>query len=424
MSDNRTHLFTRRQWLQAATALSAVGASRVLWPAWLPRLAFASEGVKGDTLVCIFLRGGADALNMIVPFGDDNYYKARPLLAIGQPDSSDGVKALALDDFFGLNPDMRPIHELLMNGHMTVIHAAGTPNVSRSHFEAMDLMERGTNGAEAGIGSGWLGRHLMSTSAEGDSPLRAIGWSDKLPTSLRGYVSANALRSIADFHLHGDTRQTDQMAATLSAMYQDGGAPLSLSADATFQALELVKQIDVDKYRPANSARYDDSDLGRGLKQTAALIKAGAGLEVACVDHGNYDTHVAQGRSDGLLSGLLTSLSQNLRAFHDDMVDYMGKVTVVVMSEFGRRVQENGGGGTDHGHGGAMYIMSPHVTQTPVIAQWPGLNSDFLENGDLQITTDYRDVLSELLTNRTARTDLNIVFPGHSPKSVGAILKD
>ncbi|KAB2857640.1 MAG: DUF1501 domain-containing protein, partial [Anaerolineae bacterium] len=151
MSENRTHLLSRRQWLQAATALSAIGATRVLWPAWLPRLAFASEGVQGDTLVCIFLRGGADALNMTVPFGDDNYYKARPLLAIGQPDSSDSVKALALDDFFGLNPDMRPIHELLMNGHMTVIHAAGIPNVSRSHFEAMDLMERGTNGAEAGI---------------------------------------------------------------------------------------------------------------------------------------------------------------------------------------------------------------------------------------------------------------------------------
>ncbi|MBI5929637.1 MAG: DUF1501 domain-containing protein [Chloroflexi bacterium] len=421
---NNTGLISRRQWLQAATALSAIGATRALWPAWLPRLAFASDGVVGDTLVCIFLRGGADGLNMIVPFGDDNYYKARPVLAIGQPDSSDSVKALALDDFFGLNPDMRPLHELFMNGHMTAIHAAGSPNVSRSHFEAMDLMERGTNGAEAGIGSGWLGRHLMATSGAGDSPLRAIGWSDKLPTSLRGYVSANAMQSIADFHLHGDTRQTDQMAATLSAMYQESSTPINLTADATFRALDLVRQIDINQYHPANHARYDESDLGLGLKQTAALIKAGAGLEVACVDHGSYDTHVAQGRSDGLLSGLLTSLSQNLRAFHDDLLDYMGKVTVVVMSEFGRRVQENGGGGTDHGHGNAMYIISPHVAQTPVIAQWPGLNSDFLANGDLQITTDYRDVLCELLTNRTPNTDLGIVFPGHTPKSVGAILKD
>ena len=410
---------SRRDMIKAAAALGAMGTLRQLWPTWLPRLAFASNGVQGDVLVVVFLRGGADALNMVVPFGDDNYYRARPLLAFGQPDSSDSAKALELDDFFGLNPDMNPMHELFTTGHMTAIHAVGPPNVSRSHFEAMDLMERGTDG-ESGADSGWIGRHLTATSSPQDSPLRAIGWGDSLQTSLHGYISANALRSLADYHLSGNQQLASDMMSTLDLMYQ-GSGNLDTSANATLDALRIVESIDVDNYRPAHHATYEENELGRGLKQTAALIKAQAGLEVACVDHGNFDTHVAQGRTEGLLSGLVSSLANNLRAFHDDMLDYMDRVTVVVMSEFGRRVQENGGGGTDHGHGGAMYIMSPHVIQTPVIAQWPGLNDDFLANGDLEITTDYRDILGEILLKRTGLSDLSAVFPGHTYNPLGII---
>lgn len=411
------HELSRRDLLRGMAALGLMGAMKTLWKPWLPRLAFASDGVPGDVIVCIFLRGGADSLNMVVPFGDENYYRARPTLAIPQPDSRAENRLLRLDDFFGLNPDMGKLHELFTSGRMTAIHAVGAPNVSRSHFEAMDLLERGTDG-RSGADSGWLGRHLTVTSSPTDSPLRAIGWDEKLPRALQGYVSANALRSIADFHLHGDTAQTDQMTDALAAMYQNSDAPLDIAATATLEALETVRQIDIENYRPENGATYSETNFGRALKQTAALIKADVGLEVACIDHGNYDTHITQGVTVhggvGIFPGLVTEFADNLRAFHDDLMDRMDRVTVITMSEFGRRVQENGAGGTDHGHGGVMYVMSQHVSPIPVIGEWQGLNSDFLDNGDLQITSDYRDVLGEILLKRTTRTDLNAVFPNHT----------
>ena len=232
---------SRRNMMKATASIGALTAMRHLWPSWLPRLAFASNGVQGDAIVCVFLRGGADALNMVVPFGDDNYYRARPLLAFGQPDSNDSAKSLELDDFFGLNPDMRPMHELLMSGQMTAIHAVGPPNVSRSHFEAMDLMERGTDG-ESGADSGWLGRHLMATTSEGDSPLRAIGWGDNLQKSLHGYISANSLQSIADYHLSGNRELANDMSTALSAMYA-GQSQLDTAAGATLRC-------------PANRAKH------------------------------------------------------------------------------------------------------------------------------------------------------------------------
>jgi uncharacterized protein (DUF1501 family) len=413
--------------LKTTAAFSVAGAMQTLWPRWMPRLAFAQEGVRGDVLVCIFLRGGADSLNIIVPFGDDDYYKARPTLAIPRPDSRAENRVLQLDDFFGLNPDMKALGPLFTGGHLAAIHAVGAPNVSRSHFEAMDLLERGTDG-KSGASSGWLGRHLMITSSATDSPLRAVGWGENLQTSLRGYVNATALRSIADFHLHGDTSETDKMTAALATMYQQSDAPLDMAANATLQALETVRQIDVDKYRPVNGAKYTETDFGRALKQTAALIKAEVGLEVACVDLGNFDTHITQGVTVhggvGLFPGLVVELADNLRAFHDDLLDYIGRVTVVTMSEFGRRVQENGAGGTDHGHGGAMLVMSEHVTPVPVTATWPGLNPSFLADGDLEITTDYRDVLGEILQNRTGNTQVEAVFEGHSIKPVGIIQRN
>jgi uncharacterized protein (DUF1501 family) len=413
---------TRRDVLKAGAALSAYGATQQLWPSWLPRLAFASEGASGDVLVCVFLRGGADSLNMIVPFGESAYYKARPTLAIPRPDSPQANRTLPLDDFFGLNPDMQPLHDLFMSGRMLAVHACGAPHVSRSHFEAMDLLERGSDG-ESGADSGWLGRHLFATSRSSDSPLRAIGWGEALPTSLRGYVSANAFRLISDYHLNGDPAQVNLMVTALAALYQNN--TLGDAANATLRALEIIRKIDVDHYQPERSAAYTETDFGRGLKQTAALIKADAGLEVACVDLGNFDTHILQGVTlQGGVGGLpllVKEFSDNLRAFHDDLGDRMGRVTLIAMSEFGRRVQENGAGGTDHGHGGVLYVMSEHTIGKPVLATWPGLQSDFLADGDLQITADYRDVLGEILTKRTGGTDLASVFPDHTIKPIGVL---
>ncbi|MFP4321970.1 MAG: DUF1501 domain-containing protein [Anaerolineales bacterium] len=414
----------RRDFLKAITAGGASLALQSLWMPWLPRLAFAQNGVQGDVIVCIFLRGGADGLNIIVPHGDENYYAARPTLAISQPDRAAADRGLMLDDFFSLNPDMAALHELLTTGRLKAVHAVGAPHVSRSHFEAMDLLERGTDG-ESGVNSGWLGRYLNATSSTADTPLRAIGWGDRLPTSLRGYVGANAFNSITEYHLHGDQRETDAMLARLARMYENADEPLEQGAAATLQTLGIVQQVDVDNYRPAHGAEYAETDFGRALRQTAALIKADTGLEVACIDLGNFDTHITQGvtvhQGAGIFPGLVTELADNLRAFHDDMQDYLGRVSVVVMSEFGRRVQENGAGGTDHGHGGIMLLMGDHLAPGAVHAEWPGLNSDFLEDGDLEITTDYRDVLGEILLARTPLADLRAVFPDHTYQRAGVL---
>ncbi len=417
-------LLTRRSFLKSTTTLTAFGMAQSLWPGWLPRLAFAANGVSGDVIVCVFLRGGADCLNMIVPFGDNAYYQARRTLALPRPDDTSSNRVLPLDDFFGLNPDMKSLHDLFTGGHLTAVHAVGAPHVSRSHFEAMDLLERGTDGG-SGADSGWLGRHLMVTSSPGDSALRAIGWNETLPTSLRGYVSSNAFRSISDYHLNGAPAQANRMATALAAMYQDSA--LNVAARSTLDALDTIGRIDVDRYQPAHQAAYSDTDFGRGLKQTAALIKADAGLEVACLDLGDFDTHILQGvtlaEQVGAFPRLVREFSDNLRAFHDDLLDQRHRVTVVVMSEFGRRVQENGAGGTDHGHGGVIYVMGEQISAKPVLATWPGLNSDFLADGDLQITVDYRDVLGEILLARTSKTDLSAVFPGHTYAPAGVLRK-
>lgn len=415
---------SRRSFMKMAAVAASGVALHSAWPAWMPRVAFAHSGVAGDVIVCIFLRGGADALNMVVPFGDDAYYQARPRLAIARPDSRSEDRVLQLDDFFGLNPDMSALHELFTAGHLKAIHAVGAPHISRSHFEAMDLIERGTGG-EGGASSGWLGRHLTVTGSAEDSPLRVIGWEESLQTSLRGYASANAFRSITDYHLSGDDTRTQQFMALLHGLYHDSDSPLEAAAQATLDALATVEQIHVDRYQPERGAVYSETHFGRALKQTAALIKAGVGLEVACIDLGNFDTHIAQGitihQGVGIFPGLAVELAENLRAFHDDLLDEMSRVTVVTMSEFGRRVQENGAGGTDHGHGGVMLVMNEDVTGAPVHAIWPGLNPDFLANGDLEITTDYRDVLGDILSSRTPRTDLAHVFPGHHYNPVDII---
>lgn len=404
---------TRRSFLKSIGILGGGLVLREIVPSWMPRLSFAQDGVSGDVIVTIFLRGGADALNIIAPFADEDYYRARPTLALARPDSRSSSAVLALDDFFGLNPDMSAMHELITAGRMTAIHAVGAPHISRSHFEAMDLIERGTDGQD-GANTGWLGRYLSQTISESDSALRAIGWGDSLQTSLMGYIPATALRSITDYHLANENPQAFQSA--MSQLYQSDQV-LEQSAQSTLDTLELIDQIHVDAYEPANNAVYYETDLGRALKQTAALIKADAGLEVSCIDMGGYDTHIAQGSTlnagVGSFPLLVKELADNVRAFHDDLLEYSDRVTVVVMSEFGRRVQENGAGGTDHGHGGVMFVMSPNLQPINVHGDWPGINTRFLDNGDLAITTDYRDILSSIMLQRTGITDISTIFPDY-----------
>lgn len=416
---------TRRSFL--ANSLQAAGAllfgnSLVALPSWMPaiRLADPHVGPRGDTLVCVFLRGGADGLNMIVPHGDDSYYSHRPTIGIARPDdNSTPLRTLDLDGFFGLHPSLQPLHSIYQGGQMAFVQATGSPDDTRSHFEAMALMERG---AAARDYTGWIARHLASLDTGSDSALRAIGIGDMLPASLSGAVSATALQSIADYHLQGRDERVGEMQSLLHSLYSQDEDMLSAVASQTFAAIEVLNRIDTTSYQPRGRA-YPEQDFGRAMQTIAQLIKADVGVEVACVDLGGWDTHIVQGGSEGLMANLMTDLAGGLAAFHEDLQDKAGSVTVVVMSEFGRRLQENSSLGTDHGHGNMMMLMGGGVSGGRVYGRWPGLAPEQLTGpGDLQITTDYRDVLGEILHKRLNNPNPADVFPGWTVNEVGLVL--
>lgn len=401
------------------TAIRRAALAAAALPGWMPRLAFAGRAApRGDTLVCIFLRGAADALNIVVPHGEDAYYQARPTLAIARPDDARAparLRARDLDGFFGLHPALAPLIESWQAGHLAAVHACGAPDESRSHFQAMELMERGLADS-AGPASGWLGRHLAAT--RGGSPLRAVGFGERLPRMLYGPAPATALRSIADFHLGGRLADAAPFQAAMSALYRDDEG-LAESALGALEVIATLARLDPAR-QPAGA--YPESDLGSALRQTAMLIRAEVGLEVACVDVGGWDTHVAQGGGEGPMAALLTDLGASLAAFHAEMHAHMGRICVVVMSEFGRRVQENGGLGTDHGHGGAMLLLGGGLAGGKVHGDWPGLAPERLVGpGDLAATTDYRDVLAEIVRGRLGNPRLAEVFPGHAPRPIGVL---
>lgn len=409
---------TREKFLDAAVR----SPRSLLWPEWMPRMAFAPRQTapRGDTLVVVFLRGAADALNMIVPHGDSDYYRLRPTLAVPRPDdrkAANADRAIDLDGFFGLHPAFIELREAWEAGHLAAVHACGAPDDSRSHFRAMELMERGVED-EKGPASGWIGRHLATLDTGNPSPLRAIGLGDNVPRSLRGSVPVTALRSIADFHLGGDL-QAARTRALLSGLYAGEGRLTSVGGEV-LEIVETLNGLNPDAYEPHGGVSYPASDFGYGLRQTAMLVKAEVGLEVAALDVGGWDTHFAQGGSEGLMAGLLADLAGGLAAFHADMADRLDDLTVVVMSEFGRRVQENASLGTDHGHGGAMLLLGGGVVGGRVHGTWPGLADEQLFGpGDLAVTTDYRDVLGEVLRARLNNPALDRIFPDYQVESPG-----
>ncbi len=412
---------TRRDFLKTAM----VTPWAVAWPGWMPRLAFAPRytGPRGDTLVVLFLRGAADVLNMVVPHGEEAYYRLRPTLGVARPDdgrANPGERVLDLDGFFGLHPALAPLLAPWQAGHLAPVHAVGAPDESRSHFKAMALMERGVED-ERGPATGWIGRHLALLDTGNSSPLRAIGLGQNPQQSLRGPVPVTALQSIADFHLGGDLRAAAQMRASLAALYA-GGEPLDVIGRETLEILDTLEALDPAAYLPQGAAVYPESELGLGLRQVAMLIKAEAGLEVAAIDLGGWDTHFGQGVLLGNMPSLMTDLAAGLAAFHADMVDYLGKLTVVVMSEFGRRAYENASLGTDHGHGSMMLLMGGNVMGGRVHTLWPGLaEGQLFGPGDLAVTIDYRDVLAEVLSKRMGNPAVGEVFPEFGINAVGAL---
>jgi len=469
-----TNRLTRRHVL-TGTALAAAAGAAGEFGRGLSALASITVGGHveekgGDTLVVMFLRGGADGLNIVAPYGDDQYYKLRPSLALAAPGNgrvSPKSRLVKLDDFFGLHPALAPLGPLHDSGVLAAVHAVGSDDRSLSHFEAMEAMERGLPRVSGGTSSGWLARHLASTARDGDSPLRAIAINETMPDSLRGATGATAMRSLADFRLvapfekptgvggavhhsnnklknriaeigqgfraakakrqgeHADPHAADRLSnfeQTLRDMYGAGSGnvasdPLRSGGNAALAAMDAIKRLDPANYKPAPGAKYPDGDVGNAFRQVACLVKGGVGLEIACLEMGGWDTHVAQGADIGWQALRLAELGQALAAFAQDLGSHMGHVTTVVMTEFGRRAYENTGLGTDHGRAGAWLLMGGNVVGGKVHTDWPGLHKSQLdENGDLRVTTDYRDVLSEIVTHRLRNTKLDEVFPNYTPR--------
>jgi uncharacterized protein (DUF1501 family) len=369
----------------------------------------ASDTPRRRVLVTIFQRGAVDGLNMVVPHGESEYYALRPGIAIPRPGKQGG--ALDLDGSFGLHPAMAPFAELFKTKRLAVIHSAGSPDNTRSHFDAQDYMESGTPGNKS-TRDGWLNRLMLAAERKPASPFRAVSMTQTLPRALYGRSPAVAMTSLADFSIKAGLYTPALKDGFEGIWEQNAKDTLAATGRETFEAVNFLKKADPAKYRPENGAAYPNSRLGRSLLQIAQLIKAGVGLEAAFAETGGWDTHTNEGGANGQLANLLRDFAASIAAFSTDLGQRMDDVVVVTMSEFGRTARENGSRGTDHGHGNAMFVVGNSVAGGKVYGPWRGLRSDQLYEGrDLAVTTDFRDVLAEAAQKHLGVRDLNSLFP-------------
>jgi len=382
-------------------------------PSFLQRAIAATAMPNKKKLVVLFQRGAMDGLNVVVPFGERNYYAMRPTISIPAPQRGGADSAIDLDGFFGLHPSLKPIEPLFHSGQLAVVQAVGSPDPTRSHFDAQDFMESGTPGLKA-TDDGWLNRSLQATPEEKPSPFRAVAFGPYLPRTLQGTAPAIAIPELKQFKMFGPQQTVE---GGFEAMYaQTVDKALHGVGQETFEAIDQLKKINPDSYQPENGAQYPKGRFGQSLQEISELFKADVGLEVAFLDSGGWDHHVNEGGVQGQLSNLLRDLGQGLAAFHLDMGDRMEDVVFVSMSEFGRTARENGNRGTDHGHANCMFVMGGAVKGGKVYTRWPGMSEGGLYEGrDLAVTTDYRSVLSEILTKHLGNHDLGKVFPGFDP---------
>jgi uncharacterized protein (DUF1501 family) len=403
-------MITRRIFLKnGGLALVSLGFA----PEFLARTVAAAGAAKRRVLITIFQRGAVDGLNMIVPFGERAYYTSRPSLAIERPGTGPDA-ALDLDGFFGLHPRLAPLKPLYDARQLAIVHACGSPDGTRSHFDAQDYMESGTPDLKS-TRDGWLNRYLaVSGTCEACtvSPFRAVAMSPQTPRILDGGAPAIAMASLGDFTV----RASGSSAERLEALYRTGSADLvHASGREMFEAIKMLRSANPQRYRPENGAEYPRSPFGQRLLEIAQLIKAGVGMEIAFADVGGWDTHVNQGASTGQLAARLRDFSQSIAAFVRDLGPRMNDVVVLTMSEFGRMARQNGNGGTDHGHAGAMFVIGGGVHGGRVHGRWPGLEREQLYEGrDLALTTDFRAVFSEVITKHLGATSLDAVFPGYA----------
>jgi uncharacterized protein (DUF1501 family) len=398
-------MFTRRFFLRAsAVAMAGVGVT----PSWLVRAA-AAGGRKRKVLVAIFQRGAADGLNMVVPFFEKLYYELRPTIAVQPPGKTNG--AIDLDGRFALHPSLRSLKPLWDSGQLAIVEATGSPDPTRSHFDAQDFMESGTPGKLSA--DGWLNRALPPAGSL-PSPLRAIAIGTQLPRTLRGSRAAVAVNNLAQFQVR------NQHAGILESMYATtADAKLMASGKETFEAVRMIESMGRTPYTPANGAQYV-GEFGRNLQQVARLIKADVGVEAAFADIGGWDHHSNEAPQ---LANLLQQFGASLAAFARDMGDRMEDIVLVTMSEFGRTVREDGNNGTDHGHGNMMMVVGGPVRGGAIYGRWPGLDQEQLfERRDLAVTTDFRDVLGELVSGHLG-PNIDQVFPGYKPGEALGLLE-
>ena len=373
-------------------------------PAFLVRAARAQQAGHKKTLVVVFQRGAMDGLNVVIPFKDPSYYRLRPSIAVGEPGSG-AERAIDLDGFYGLHPALAPLKSIYDKGHLAFVQASGSPDNTRSHFDAQDYMELGTPGIKS-TPDGWLNR-CLGENHPGATPFRAVALSAQLPRILVGAAPALTLSSIDEFR-----PRNEALGSALQKLYANSTDQLFRSGgENLFAAMNELRQI--ESKIPASAEGYPAGRLGAGLSQIARLVKAEVGLAIAFTEIGGWDTHANQGGATGQLANRLRELAEGLAAFYRDLGDRMDDVVLLTMSEFGRTARENGNRGTDHGHANVMFVVGGKVRGGKVYGRWPGLAPEVLYEGrDLDLTTDYRAVCGEVVTRHLGQKDLSKVFPG------------
>jgi uncharacterized protein (DUF1501 family) len=412
----RRNTVTRRGFMRGG-ALALVGTSII--PSFLTRSIYAEmdkAAASRKKLVVVFQRGACDGLNVVVPYQEKNYYAMRPSIAIKQSE------VLDLDGFFGLHPQMAAFKPLYDEGHLAIIHAAGSPDPSRSHFDAQDYMESGTPGVKV-TQDGWLNRALQNAPDAKPTAFRAVALGTQVPRTLQGKVPTIAVSNLQDFSVAGKGPQASPISNAFQSMYdQSTDSVLHGTGQETFEAVKMLKAADPAHYKPAAGVVYPNGAFGSSLKQVAQLLKADLGVEAAFSDIGGWDTHQNQGAANGQLANRLKEFSESIAAFWKDMGDDAENITLVTMSEFGRTARQNGTGGTDHGHANVMFVLGGAVKGGKVYGKWPGLSNEQLNEGrDLKVTTDFRNVLAEVAYRSLGSRNLLAIFPD-APVTPGAFL--
>ena len=392
---------SRRYFLKSGgVALASLGSV----PSFLLRTAMAQTNTAHSKdrpiIIAIFQRGAADGISVVVPFGDPHYAPPRPQIAIPEPARGGGERAIDLDGFFGLHPSLDSLKPIYDEGRLAIVHAAGSPDSTRSHFDAQDYMEAGAPGNKA-VSDGWLNRYLQaSLPSDAAPPFRAVAISANLPRSLAGRAPALAMQRVADFGIRGG-RATPDIEEIFADVYKD-----------TFEAVKTLRNATSQRYAPAAGVQYPNSPFGQAVLQIAQLVKSNIGLEVAFADIGGWDTHANQGSSRGQLANQLKNFGDGLAALYRDLGDRMRNVVIITMTEFGRAIRQNGSGGTDHGHASCLFVAGGPINGGKVYGQWPGLAPEQLYEGrDLALTTDFRNVFSEILQKHMGTRNVAKVFP-------------